>query len=199
MLLGFSITTQKPIEIFQVSCKKKNNHTSACVSDDTSSPTLVSDDTSNPVHVSDDIGELIRLWHVSPIRLRHVLLTHPQTPINRSLPKAFGGDQDSEVQKLCRNQASKSSRTSRTLTPKSKNIWSRIIQTICLDPKVCGNQAQKPPKTSINHKSVKLYGSKPLKPRRTSTTNLQRQRIHEEHEEREEQMISNKLIARDSL
>ena len=26
---------------------------------------------------------------MSPIKLRHVLLTHPQTPINRSLPKAF--------------------------------------------------------------------------------------------------------------
>ena len=31
----------------------------------------------------------IRLWHVSPIKLRHVSLTYPQTPINRSLPKAF--------------------------------------------------------------------------------------------------------------
>ena len=26
---------------------------------------------------------------MSPIRLSHVSLTHPQTPINRSLPKAF--------------------------------------------------------------------------------------------------------------
>ena len=30
---------------------------------------------------------LIRLWHASPIRLRHVSLTFPQTPKNRSLPK----------------------------------------------------------------------------------------------------------------
>ena len=66
----------------------------------------------------------------------------------------------SEVQKLYRNQALKSSRTS---TSKSKNIRSRIIQTICLDPKVCWNQAQKPPKTLTNHKSRKLYGFKPLK------------------------------------
>ena len=35
-------------------------------------------------------------------------------------------------------------------------------------------------------KSVKLYGFKPLKSRRTSTTNLLRGRTHKEHEEREE-------------
>ena len=54
-------------------------------------------------------------------------------------------------------------------------------------------------KISTNHKSVKLYGFKLLKPRKTSTTNLRRRRTHEEHEECEEQRISNKLIARDSL
>ena len=43
------------------------------------------------VRVSDDISGPIRLWHVSLIKLSHVLLTHPQTPINRSLPKAFKG------------------------------------------------------------------------------------------------------------
>jgi len=135
------------------------------------------------------------------------------------------------VKKLCKNQASKPSRASRTSTPKSKNIRSRIIQIICLDPKVCGNQAQrseninksqisealriqaskapknfhhkssntknirsriiqticldlkvhwnqaqKPPETSNNHKSVKLHGFKPLKPQRTSKTNLRRRR-----------------------
>ena len=135
-----------------------------------------------------------------------------------------------------------------------KNTRSRIIQIICLDPKVYGNQAQrfeKPQQTInwwsftdsslqspeelplqtfkheehskqnhpnylprsqsslessskasrnlTNHKSMKLYGFKPLKPRRTSTINLRRWRTHEEHEEREEQRISNKLIARDSL
>ena len=68
---------------------QKPNHTSARVSDDISSLARVSDDTSNPSRVSDDISGPIRLWHVSPIRLRHVSLTHPQTPINRSLPKAF--------------------------------------------------------------------------------------------------------------
>ena len=58
---------------------------------------------------------------------------------------------------------------------------------------------QKPPETSTNHKSVKLYGFKPLKHRRTSTTNLQRRRTHKEHKKREEQRISNKLKARYSL
>ena len=147
---------------------------------------------------------------MSPIRLRHVLLTHPQTPINKSLPKTFQGEareglklkkgwkrtKDSEVQKLCKNQTSKPSRIS---TSKSKNTRSRIIQIIYLDPKVCWNQAQKLPETSTNHKSVKLYEFKPLKPRRTSTTNLRRRRTYKEHEEREEQRISNKLIAKDSL
>ena len=46
---------------------------------------------------------------------------------------------------------------------------------------------------------MKLYGFKPLKHRRASTTNLQRRRTQEEHEEPEEQRISNKLIAKDSL
>ena len=55
----------------------KTNHTSARVSDDTSSPARVSDDTSSPARVSDDICGPIRLWHLSPIRLRHVSLTHP--------------------------------------------------------------------------------------------------------------------------
>ena len=84
----------------------------------------------------------------------------------------------SVVQRLYRNQASKPSRTS---TLKSKSIRSRIIQTICPDPKVYWNQAQKPQKILTNHKSMKLYRFKSLKHRRTSTTNLQRRRMHEEH------------------
>ena len=70
-------------------CHTKINHTSAHVSDDISSLTHVSDDICNPARVSDDKSRPIRLWHVSPIRLCHVSLTHPQTPINRSIPKAF--------------------------------------------------------------------------------------------------------------
>ena len=81
LLLDFAITTQKPTEICQVSCKNQSR-ISARVSDDTSSLAHVSDDTNGP----------IKLWHVSPIRLRHVSLTHPQTPINRSLPKTFQGE-----------------------------------------------------------------------------------------------------------
>ena len=59
LLLGFVITTQKPTEICQVSCK--NNHASARVSDDTSSLAHVSNDIYDPVHVSDDISGPIRL------------------------------------------------------------------------------------------------------------------------------------------
>ena len=40
----------------------------------------------------------IKLWHVSPIKLHHVLLTYPQTLINRSLPKAFLDTKTSRVQ-----------------------------------------------------------------------------------------------------
>ena len=43
---------------------------------------------------------------------------------------------------------------------------------------------------------MKLYGFKPLKHQKTSITNLQRRRTHEEHEE---ERISNKLIAKDLL
>ena len=131
------------------SVMQKPNHTSAYVSDDTSSLARVSDEICNLAHVSDDIynaarvsddiSELIRLWNVSPIKLCHVSLTYPQTPINRSLLKAFqrraGGvpekgferDQDSEVQKLCWNQASKPPRASRTSTLNTKNIRREII------------------------------------------------------------------------
>ena len=127
---------------------------------------------------------------MSPIRLRHVSLTHPKTPINRSLSKAFKGDQtiystnsiieDSEVLKLCWNQALKPPRTLRTSTSNAKNIRREIIQIIFLDLKGHWNQAQKPPETLRNHKSVKLYGFKPPKPQRTFTTNLQIQRTFEE-------------------
>ena len=81
LLLDFAITTHKPMEICLVSCKNQSR-ISACVSDDTS----------NLARVSDDISGPIRLWHVSPIRLCRVSLTHLQTPINRSLPKAFQKD-----------------------------------------------------------------------------------------------------------
>ena len=146
---------------------------------------------------------------MSPIKLCHMSLIHPQTPINRSFPKAFLHTKISKVQaasekiqkhfkvhKLCRNQALKPSKISRTSTSKSKNIRSRTIQTICLNLKVCWNQAQKSPKTSTNYKSVKLYRFKARKHRKTSTINLRGQRTCEEHKE---QRISNKFIARDLL
>ena len=45
-----------------------------------------------------------------------------------------------------------------------------------------------------NHKSVKLYGFKPLKHRRTSTTNPQKGRTHKEHKEHEEHTKNVKKI-----
>ena len=73
------------------SVMQKTNHTSAHVSDDTSSLVRVSNDTSSPAHVSDDTCSPARVSDDigRPIRLHHVSLTHPQTPINRSIPKAF--------------------------------------------------------------------------------------------------------------
>ena len=64
--------------------------------------------------------------------------------------------------------------TSKTSTSNTKNIQNRIIQIIFLNLKVHWNYAQKPLKTSRNHKSVKLYGFNPPKPQKISPTNLQR-------------------------
>ena len=88
--------------------------------------------------VSDDIGRPIKLWHVSPINTCRS--PTPKLLWIEAFLRHLRGDQDSEVKKLCKNQVLKPLRTS---TPKSKNIRSRIIQNICLDPKVYGNQAQR--------------------------------------------------------
>ena len=79
-----------------------------------------------------------------------------------------------QIGEALRIQTSKAPKNFRHKPSNTKNIRSRIIQTTCLDLKVHWNQAQKPLETSTNHKSVKLYGFKPLKPRRTFTTNLRR-------------------------
>ena len=94
LLLGFAITTQKPTEICQVSCKNQS-HISMCKRWHKQSSMC------KRWHMQSsackyDISRPIRLWHVSPIRLRYVSLTHPQTPINRSLPKTF---RDTKIQK----------------------------------------------------------------------------------------------------
>ena len=60
LLLDFAITTQKPTEICQVSCKNQSR-INVRVSDDRSSLVRVSDDTSNLARVSDDISGPIRL------------------------------------------------------------------------------------------------------------------------------------------
>ena len=78
-----------------------------------------------------------------------------------------------QIGEALRIQASKAPKNFHHKPSNMKNIRSRIIQTICLDLKVHWNQAQKPPETSTNRKSVKLYRFKPPKPRRTSATNLQ--------------------------
>ena len=76
-------------------------------------------------------------------------------------------------------QASKAPKNFHHKPLNTKNIQRGIIQIIFLDLKVHWNQAQKTLETSTNHKLVKLYGFKPPKPRRTSTTNLQIRRTFE--------------------
>ena len=185
MLLGFcyhySETNRNLPSVMQ-----KPNHTSTRISNDTSSPAYVSDDICNPARVSNDISGPIKLWHVSPIKLRHVSLTHPQTTINRSLPKAvkeswgeiLKGPRSWEETKI---EKSRSSVGTKLWILQELQLWIRreIIQIIFLDFKGHWNQTSKPSKTSTNHKLVKLYGFKPLKPRRTSATNLQIRRTFE--------------------
>ena len=69
--------------------------------------------------------------------------------------------QISETQQI---QASKAPKNFHHEPSNTKNIRRGIIQIIFRDLKVYWNQAQKTLETSINHKSVKLYGFKPLKP-----------------------------------
>ena len=78
-----------------------------------------------------------------------------------------------QIGEALRIQASKAPKNFHHKPLNTKNIQRGIIQIIILDLKVHWNQAQKPPKTSTNHKLVKLYRFKPPKPRRTSATNLQ--------------------------
>ena len=88
-----------------------------------------------------------------------------------------------QISEALRIQASKAPKNFHYKPSNTKNIRREIIQIIFLDLKVHWNQVQKPSETSTNHKSVKLHGFKPLKPRRTFITNLQRRRTHEEREE----------------
>ena len=68
-------------------------------------------------------------------------------------------------------------RTPRISTLNTKNIRREIIQIIFLDLKGHWNQAQKPPETSINHKSMKLFGSSLQSPEQLSPRTFK----YEEH------------------
>ena len=97
--------------------------------------------------------------------------------------KSFKNLNKPQIGEALRIQASKATKNFRHEPSNTKNIRSKIIQTTCLDLKVHWNQAQKPLETSKNHKSMKLYGFKPLKHQRTSTINPYKGRTHEEREE----------------
>ena len=119
--------------------------------------------------------------------------------MQESSSKASRNINKSQISETLQIQASKAPKNFHHKPLNTKNIRKGIIQIIFLDLKVHWNQAQKSLETLTNHKSAKLYGFKPLKYRRTCTTNPQKGRTHKEHKEHEEQRISNKLIARDSL
>ena len=109
LLLGFAITTQKPTKICQVSCKNQS-HSSSCKWWHKQSST------SKRWHKHSNV---CKRWHKQTnqavtcfINQTQPRVTHPpQTPINRSLPKAFQKEikkprhqeeiLSSEVQKLC--------------------------------------------------------------------------------------------------
>ena len=70
-------------------------------------------------------------------------------------------------------QASKTPKNFHYEPSNTKNIRSRIIQITCLDQSSL-ELSSKTSRNLTNHKSVKLYRFKPLKPRKTSTTNLRK-------------------------
>ena len=117
-----------------------------------------------------------------PIRLCHVSLTHPQTPKNRRLPNAFKKKRPSHLEHKQHQRRFKSTEALLESSPEA----SRNFKNFDLKCKEHSKQnylnylprsqrsLESSSKTSTNHKSVKLNGFKPLKPRRTSTTNLRR-------------------------
>jgi len=104
----------------------------------------------------------------------HVSSRLPKTPINRDPPQFFGGF--THIQKS-RNSVGIKLQSLQELQPSNLNhIQREIIQVIFLDLKL--------------QVSIKIYGFKSPKPRRTSTTIFKDeehtkniQRIHEEREE----------------
>ena len=124
---------------------------------------------------------------MSPIRICHVSLTHPRTPINRSLPKTFQREAR-EGLKL------KSWRRSRLRSPETMLEPSFEASNFNFECKEHSKRnhpnhlprsqsslesSLKASRNLTNHKSVKLYGFKPLKYWRTPTTNLQIRRTFE--------------------
>ena len=128
---------------------------------------------------------------MSPIRLRHVSLTYSQTFINRSLPKAFQRRAEGGLRL-------KSWRRSRLRSPEallepsfeaSKNFKNFNFEYEEHSKRNHPNHlprsqrslesSSKASRNLTNHKLMKLYGFKPPKPRRTSTTNLQIRRTFE--------------------
>ena len=157
---------------------------------------------------------------MSPIRLHPVSLTHPQTPINRSLSKAFQ-DIKTSWERRPRNQDILGERLSHLEHKQHQRRFISIETLLESSPDASNNfknfdlkckehskqnhlnymprsqgsleLARKPLETPRNHKLVKLNRSKPLKSRRTSTTNLQIRRTFEEESSKSYSQISKSL------
>ena len=154
---------------------------------------------------------------MSPIRLHPVSLTHPQTPINRSLSKAFQdiqtswerrprhqdilGERPSHLEHKQHQRRFISIETLLESSPDASNNF-KNFDVKCKEhskqnhlnymPRSQGSleSARKPQETPRNHKLVNLNRSKPLKSRRTSTINLQIRRTFEEKSSKSYSQIS---------
>ena len=121
-------------------------------------------------------------------------LIHPQTLINRSLSKAFQHTHTHTYQESNTSWKTSRFRSTETLLESSleasKNFKNFNFEYEEHSKRNYPNHlpksqrsletSLKPPKTSTNNQLVNLYRFKPLKPRRTSTTNLQIRRTFEE-------------------
>ena len=113
-----------------------------------------------------------KLWHMSLMIANHMSSHLPKTPINRD-PSKFYREIFTYIQKSQNSIGIKlqSLLEFQELQPLNfNNIRREIIQVIFLNLKVHWNQVQKCSETSKDCKLVKIYGFKPPKPWRTSTT-----------------------------
>ena len=142
-----------------------------------------------------------KLWHMSLMITSHVSSHLPKTHITRDPSQSYRGTY-THIQKS-RNSVGIKFQSLQELQPSNlNNIRREIIQVIFINLKVHWNQVQKCSETLKDCKLVKIYGFKPPKYRRTSTTIFEdkehTKKIWRTYKEHEEWRIPNKHIVRDS-